>query len=147
MSWLNDRMIQYLYRNSSGEEVIHEAPASDDPPKTISLTNYDRKSGKTVTKDAGEFQLVRMLPYKVNLTFKVQFERNGLVAYKYDTGNGKPRIVSATRENYEHNVGNTGGDRVKELKGRGHISRMAPSITTKGYRETFKKVQSKKGAR
>lgn len=129
MSWLDDRIIQYLYRSPKGTETIIDFPADKDPPDFIN----------------GNWKRIEMVPYKTNLTFKVQFERNGTVGYKYDTGNGKPRVVSATRENYEHNVGNTGNDRVKELKSRGDISRMAPSITTKGYKETFKKVQSKKG--
>jgi hypothetical protein len=129
MSWLKDRMIQYLYRKAN-DEIILEFAATDDPPDTVN--GYKR---------------IQMLPYKTNLTFKTVFERNGTVGYKYDTGNGKPRTVSATRENYEHNVGNTGAERYKELKQRGHVSRMSPSITTKGYKETFKKVHSKKGAR
>lgn len=134
MSWLKDRKIQYLYVDPTGEEVILEFPASFDAP------NLQEIAGRIYTRKA-------MVPFKTNLTFKTSFERNGTVGYKYDTGTGKPRIVSATRENYEHNVGNTGIDRVKELKERGHISRMAPSITTKGYKETFKKVQAKKGVK
>jgi hypothetical protein len=135
MSWLKDRTIQYLYRNTRGHEIILEFVASEDPP--------DYWTGATDS----EYKRIQMLPYKTNLTFKTSFDINGTVGYKYDSGTGKPRIVSATRENYEHNVGNTGGDRYKELKERGHVSRMAPSITTKGYKETFKKVQAKKGAR
>jgi hypothetical protein len=131
MSWLNDRVIQYLYR-SYKKDLVVELPSNVDAPDTYEF------EGKVYRK-------IEMLPFKTNLTFKVQFERNGTIGYKYDTGSGKPRVVSATRENYEHNVGNTGGDRVKELKQRGHISRMAPSITSKGYKETFKKVQAKKG--
>jgi hypothetical protein len=133
MSWLNDRKIQYLYRNTRGHEIVLEFQATEDPPEYF--------TGATDS----EYKRVQMIPYKTNLTFKTVFERNGTVGYKYDNGDGRPRVVSATRENYEHNVGNTGGERVKELKKRGHISRMAPSITSKGYKETFKKVQDKKG--
>jgi hypothetical protein len=128
MSWLSDRIIQYLYRNQRGEEIIVEWRAKDDPPDL--MDGYKR---------------IEMLPYRVNLTFKIQFERNGLVAYKYDQGDGKPRIVSATRENYEHNIGNTGSGTLNKMKQDGQLSRAAPSITTKGYKETFKKAQAKKG--
>src|SRR5437868_2094840 len=109
MSWLNDRKIQYLYRKGD-DEIILEFPASDDPPDVVN-----------------GYKKVQMIPYKTNLTFRVQFERNGLVAYKYDTGNGKPRIVSATRENYEHNMGNTSGAKLRELKAKGEFHRAAPS--------------------
>lgn len=131
MSWMNDRVIQYLYRDLTGEEIVVELSASIEAPE--------------LRKFAGRvYQKVEMLPYKTNLTFKTQFERNGTVGYRYSTSGGKPRTVSATRENYEHNCGNTGNDRVKELKKRGHVNRMNPSITTKGYKETFKKVQEKR---
>lgn len=135
MSWLKDRMIQYLYRNEKGtgpygDEIIVEYEASKEAPPWIN-----------------DYRKIQMLPYKTNLTFKIQFERNGLVAYKYDQGGGKSRIVSATRENYEHNIGNTSGAKLRELKEKGEFHRAAPSITTKGYKETFKKVQAKKGAK
>lgn len=130
MSWLSDRMIQYLYRHPCGDEIIREYPASEEAPETW-----------------GSYERIEMLPFKTNLTLKIQFERNGLVAYKYDTGNGKPRIVSATREQYEKNVGNMSGDKLRQLKKEGRLSEISKSVTTKGYKETYKKVQEKKGAR
>lgn len=134
MSWLDDRKITYLYRTADGEALELDYHAKQTAPDQLEFEGH-------------LYKRIQMLPYKTNLTIRTQFERNGTVGYKYDQGDGRPRTVSATRENYEHNVGNTSGDRVKELKGRGHISRMAPSITTKGYKETFKKVQAKKGAK
>jgi hypothetical protein len=133
MSWLDDRIIQYLYLDARGAEVIVEFPSSQDAPDPYTAHGHVYKK-------------VRMLPFKTNLTFRVQFERNGLIAYKYDSGDGKPRTVSATRENYEHNIGNTSNAKLKEMKDKGELSRAAPSITTKGYKETYKKVKAKKGA-
>jgi hypothetical protein len=134
MSWLENRIIQYLYRDPTGEEIVLEFSAKQDPPDLYEL-------------EGRVYKRSHALPYKTNLTFKIQFERNGLVAYKYCTGDGKPRIVSATRENYEHNMGNTGGDKLRELKAKGELHRAAPSITTKGYKDAFKKVQAKKGVK
>lgn len=136
MSWLADRMIQYLYRDCRGHEIVLEFSASEDPPEYF-----------TGATDA-EYKRIEMLPYKVNLTFKVQFERNGLVAYKYDTGDGKPRVVSATRERYEKNLGNIPGDKLAQMKKEGRLSEISKSVTTKGYQETYKKVadRRKKGA-
>ena len=137
MSWLSDRQIQYLYREPSGEEIILDWPAS-----------MDDDSIPTLWELAGRvYQRIRMLPDKTNLVFKTTFERNGTVGYKYDSGNGRPRVVSATRENYEHNMGNTSGATLREMKAKGRISDASPSITTKGYKEAFKKVQAKKGVR
>lgn len=135
MSWLANRKIQHLYRNLRGHEIVVEYSSKEEPPEYLTGPTDD------------PYKRICMLPYKVNLTFRIQFERNGLVAYKYDQGDGKPRVVSATRENYEHNIGNTSGAKLRELKEKGQMSRAAPSITTKGYKDTYKKVQAKKGAR
>lgn len=132
MSWLSDRMIQYLYRCQAGDgnEIILEFQASEDPPD-------EHADGGFI------YKRIEMIPYKTNLTFKVQFERNGLVAYKYDTGNGKPRIVSATRENYEKNLGNMPSHKVRELKAQNRLSELSPSITTKGYKKAYDKAKGK----
>lgn len=127
MSWLEDRIIQHIYRNAEGDEIILELPAKEDAPP-----EYEGY------KKAG------FVPEKSNLTFKIQFERNGLVAYKYDTGNGKPRIVSATRENYERNIGNMSGDKLRQLKKEGRMSEIAKSVTTKGYQKKFEQVAAKR---
>ena len=134
MSWLADRKIQYLYRDLTGEELIFEYEAAVDAP---SSTKFEGRV----------YQKIEMLPYKTNLTFKVQFERNGLIAYKYDTGNGKPRIVSATRENYEKNVGNMPEHKIRQLKKEGRLSEINKSITTKGYQRAFEKVKEKRGGK
>lgn len=128
MSWLADRVIQHLYRNDTGEELIVEVPAKDEPPTEVD--GYKR---------------LHALPFQVNLTFKIQFERNGLIAYKYDQGNGKTRIVSATRENYEKNMGNVGADKMKQMKKDGSFNDLSKSVTTKGYQNAFKQVQEKRG--
>lgn len=128
MSWLAERKIQYLYRHpKKGDEIILEFYATDEP--------LDKING---------YHKVEMLPYKVNLTFKVQFERNGYIGYKYDTGNGKPRTVSATRENYEKNVGNTPSGKLRELKAQGRMSELSPTITSKGYKKTYEKLKGVK---
>lgn len=36
--------------------------------------------------------------------FRVKFDQNGRVGYKYDMGDGKKQVRSATRENYEKNA-------------------------------------------
>ena len=47
--------------------------------------------------------------------FRVKFDQNGRIGYKYDMGNGKQQIRSATRENYEHNLGNRTKKDLKEM--------------------------------
>ena len=125
MSWLGDRVVQHLYRTKKGKEVIVELPASEERPEKLK----------------GGYEFVQTLPFRTNLTFKVQFEVNGLVAYKYDTGNGKPRIVSATREQYEKNLGNTPGHKIREMKKEGRYPELSKSVTTKGYKDTYKKLK------
>lgn len=55
--------------------------------------------------------------YRVGMPamFRVKFDQNGRVAYKYDMGNGKTQIRSATRERYEHNLGNRTSKDFKEM--------------------------------
>jgi putative FmdB family regulatory protein len=55
--------------------------------------------------------------YRVGMPamFRVKFDQNGRVAYKYDMGNGKTQIRSATRERYEHNLGNRTTKDFKEM--------------------------------
>jgi hypothetical protein len=135
MSWLADRKIRYLYRDITGEEIILDWPASmEDVPELYELAER-------------VYKRIEMLPYKVNLTFKIQFERNGLVAYKYDQGDGKPRTVSATRENFERNMGNLSGDKLNKMKPhekRTTIRELSKSVTTKGYQKAYKQVAEKR---
>jgi hypothetical protein len=134
MGWLDERIIQHLYRSELGDELVIELPASEDAKASL-------KSG------GSKYAYIGMLPFRVNLTFKIQFERNGLVAYKYDHGDGRPRVVSATRENYEKNVGNMPAHKIKELKAQGRLSEINKSVTTKGYQKAFEKVKEKRGGK
>ena len=97
MSWLEDRMVEYLYRTEGGQEFILEIPATEDPP--------DEYQGA---------KKIRLLPYKLGGYTRVQFERNGRIGYEYKQSDGKKRVVSATRERYEHNMGNMGSKALKE---------------------------------
>src|ERR1019366_8244849 len=99
MGWLDERVLKHLYRKKAGEEIVAELEAGKDLPAKVK-----------------GYIFVETLPYKVHWTLKVQFERNGLVAYRYDNGDGKPRTVSATRENYEKNLGNMPAHEVQKLK-------------------------------
>lgn len=130
MGWLEDRTLQHLYRSAKGEEYVHELSAVDEVPDSLVL------KGK-------KFAFIETLPFKVNWTFRIQFERNGKVGYKYDTGNGKPRIVSATREAYEKKVGNTPAAKLREMHKSGNWGELSKSVTTKGYKEAYKKVKGK----
>jgi len=138
MSWLEDRDIQYVYLDEDGKELIIEYPAKEEPQDVVKF------EGHVYTKS-------HMLPCKVNLTFKVQFERNGLVAYKIDSGDGKPRTVSATRLQWEKNIGNIPGDKLRKMQKEDPIRfrELSRSVTTKGYKQTFMKVHEKriKGAK
>jgi hypothetical protein len=98
MSWLSEREIVHVYRKKDGTEAYIGLPASEEPPEVFEGGAY---SG--------------FLPDKVHLTFKTSFEVNGRIGYRYSTGDGKPRIVSATRERYEHNLGNKGTKALKQM--------------------------------
>jgi hypothetical protein len=77
--------------------------------------------------------------------FKLAFDQNGRLAYKYDLGNGKQFRRSATRERYEHTIGNKP---LKEVQGSG--SEKAASVYTKRYGEhvaTQEKLQAEKRAK
>lgn len=60
--------------------------------------------------------------------FRVKFDNNGRVGYKYDLGNGKQVFRSATRENYEKNLGSR---TQKDLKDMG--TEKNKSVYTKEY--------------
>lgn len=59
--------------------------------------------------------------------FKVRFDANGRVGYKVDMGDRRVLARSATREQYEHNIGNKPA---KELK---HLAKSSKSVYTKEY--------------
>ena len=125
MSWLDDRTIQYHY-SKEDDDIIIEALASEPRPEAPDGYLYQG-----------------MLPYKINLMTKVQYEQNGRKAYKIDVGNGKHIYRSATREQYEHNAGNMGMHQYKKEKSQGtDMSKLTESKYTKKYDEKVK--QSKK---
>lgn len=112
-------MIQYLYVNEAGAEQILEFQAKDDPPDEVD--GYKRKYA---------------LPYKdYNLMTKVQFEQNGRIGYRIGLGDGKSLYRSATKERYEHMVGNTGASKIAEAKRQGYKLGSTDSVFTKSYGE------------
>lgn len=119
MSWLADRMVEYLYRRPDGEEFILEISAQEDPPD-----EYDGA------------EKIRLLPYKMGGYTRVQFERNGRIGYEYRQPDGKKRIVSATREKYEHNMGNMGSKALKEAG-----TKKSDSVYTKTYGNMVEKAE------
>jgi putative FmdB family regulatory protein len=71
--------------------------------------------------------------------FRIQFDQNGRVAYQMDLGKGKKVYRSATREAYEHNLGNKGSKAAKEAG-----SDINKSVYTKEYgREVERKEKEK----
>jgi hypothetical protein len=64
---------------------------------------------------------------------RVKFDQNGRVGYKTDYGTGKKRFSSATREKYEHNIGNKA---LKDVQGSG--SEKADSVYSKEYSRHLK---------
>jgi hypothetical protein len=122
MGWLSDRIVQYVYSDGE-EEIIIEAKASDEVPPAPKGYKYKG-----------------FLPEKVNLMTKVQFEQNGRVGYKVSLGDGKHLYRSATREKYEHIVGNTPSSKLKSM-GRGGEGSMNESVYTKSYGEAVKKTE------
>lgn len=125
MSWLEDRKVRHLYRSPDGsrEEVL-EMPAKFDRPATYKGCDF-----------------VETLPDRDLPMTKVQFDRSGRVGYRIDVGNGKQIVRSATRERYEHMVGNTGRDKLREAKRQGYDLGLNDSVYTKSYK---KKVEEAK---
>lgn len=118
-------MIQYLYVSEAGEEVVHEFQASEDPPDEID--GFKRKHA---------------LPFKdFNLMSKVQFEQNGRIGYKVSIGNGKHLYRSATKERYDHMVGNTGASAIREAKRQGYKMGSTDSVFTKSYDQKVKEAK------
>jgi putative FmdB family regulatory protein len=68
--------------------------------------------------------------YRVALPgyFKIKYDQNGRVGFKYDLGDGKKFHRSATREQHEHTVGNR---TTKDLQKMGNDK--AKSVYTKDY--------------
>ena len=118
MGWLSDRTIQYLYSNGE-DEVIIEASAEEGPPQAPEGYHYKG-----------------FLPDKVNLMTKVQFEQNGRIGYKISVGDGKHIYRSATREKYEHTVGNTSRSKLTEKKQ--ELGSLNESVYSKSYGEAVK---------
>ena len=126
MGWLDDRTIEYLYFNGK-QYIILEAKASEDRPAP-----------------PPGFKYKGMVPYKMNLMTKVQFEQNGRIGYRIDVGDGKQIYRSATREKFEHQVGNMGAQQFKKEKEQGLKSeRLSESAYTKAYAEKVKESKRK----
>lgn len=125
MSWLDDRLISYVFSNGL-EEIIIEAPSSDERPQAP--RGYTYKG---------------FLPEKVNLMTKVGYEQNGRKGYKVDVGTGRPIYRSATRERFEHQQGNTGDAQRK----RGEAPKANESVYTKGYGAHVKEQKKAEKAR
>lgn len=121
MGWLSDRTIQYLYSNGE-DEVIIEATAEEGPPQAPKGYVYRG-----------------FLPDKVNLMTKVQFEQNGRIGYKISVGDGKHVYRSATRERYEHTVGNTSQSKLREKQQ--ELGSLNNSVYSKSYGEAVKKTE------
>jgi len=113
MGWLESRILQYVYTNGKDEIVIEASAKEERPPEPKG------------------YRFKEILPYKLNLMTKVQFEQNGRVAYRIDLGNGKPVYRSASRERYEHAAGNIGADRLKEAKRQKEDIKLNESVYTK----------------
>ena len=71
--------------------------------------------------------------------FRIKFDNQGRIGYKNDLGNGKQTYRSATREQYEHTIGNRS---MKDLKALG--SDKAKSVYTKEYQRAVDKAEKNK---
>lgn len=128
MSWLDERIIQYLYKKDD-EQMIIEAKASEEVPEAPSGWTY-----------------VGFVPDKLFLMTKVQFVQNGRIGYRIDVGNGQQIYRSATRERYEHVVGNTGAEQSKEMKRQGVPIEYNKTVFEKKYGEAVAKGKKEKAA-
>ena len=126
MGWLDERLIKYLYSNDK-EEIIIEAPAGGEIPPAPKGYKYKG-----------------FAPDKTYIMTRVQFEQNGRIGYRIDVGDGKQLYRSATREQYEHKVGNIGADRYKEAKRQGEDLKINDSVYAKAYGEKVKEAEKKK---
>lgn len=122
MGWLDERTVEYLYRKPDGEEFVLEYTASEDAPEEFEGAKK-----------------VGLLPFKLGGYTKVQFERNGRIGYEYRQGDGKKRIVSATREKYEHTMGNLGSKALKEAG-----TRKNESVYTKKFGKKVEQAEHQK---
>lgn len=128
MGWLEDRVVQYLYSDGA-EEIILEAKASEEVPAAPK-----------------GFQYKGLVPEKHLWMTKISFERNGRIGYEIRTGDrsSKPITRSATRERYEHMVGNTGATEHKRAKERGQGVDYNKSVYTKPYQQFVEKAEKTK---
>jgi len=67
---------------------------------------------------------------------KIGYEQNGRKAYKVDMGDGKAVYRSATREKYEHNIGNKSAAALKK-------ETKVESVYTKSYERHLKEKGAK----
>lgn len=76
--------------------------------------------------------------------FRVKFDNNGRVGFKYDMGNGKQTYRSATRESYEHNLGNKSEKILKEMgndKGKSVYTKEYSRMTETKQKENFARIE------
>lgn len=121
MSWLNELTVCIYRHPETSEEIYWEGPW-EERPQEIEGHLY-----------AG------FAPRKTGMVVRSMFERNGRVAYEYNLGNGKKFIRSATRERYEHNLGNLSAEKRKE-KG----NQIADSVYSRSFEKALKDAKAKK---
>ena len=97
MGWLDERILTHLYRHEDGTEEVLELAAAEEIPKIHNGAKF-----------------VETLPDQVNLVTRVAFERNGRKGYEIRGTGMKTRVVSATREAYEHRMGNMTAQQFKK---------------------------------
>ena len=74
--------------------------------------------------------------------FRIKFDNQGRIGYKNDLGDGKQTYRSATREQYEHNLGNRSAQGLKDMG-----SDKSKSVYTKEYARAVDKAEKNKKAR
>lgn len=123
MSWLAERTTLCIYKHpETGDEVYWEGIWEERP---------DHLDG---------YLYAGFAPDQVNLTVRSQFERNGRIGYNYNLGNGRKFIRSATREKYEHNLGNLSA---AERKKQGNS--IADSVYSSSFKRAIKDEKAKRG--
>ena len=76
--------------------------------------------------------------------FRVRFDNNGRIGFKHDMGNGKQTYRSATRENYEHNLGSKSTKALKEMgndKGKSVYTKELTRATEAKQKENFARLK------
>lgn len=95
-----------------------------------------KASERPSTVPCGSLECGGLAEYHVSKPayFKLKYDQNGRVGFKYDMGNGKQFHRSATREKHEHTLGNRSE---KDLKAMGDAK--GESVYTKEYQRAVDK--------